>query len=276
MSDTKYGRAERVRYEELPPVPLAFAEFLLGTVDMGYEERGHGMITYGGQTDMLENAKGFYEDFEASFEQLTEALHWIEKMPRESFDMVLDISEFRSDKGEDRTGQRPPRFGVASRVNDDGRETLSTRVPFKLAQYILWMRYPGEERTEGEFDFTRNVNLDEYPLVFATNEGDIADAKAWLETMPDEDFRMHMDIRGAVREKARRYEGVWVTHEYIDCDCAEDYIKPSPPADTIKTGLEVMCVSCGAVWDDCPNSRVNEVMAAGLPFDEHRVEYAGK
>jgi hypothetical protein len=46
-----------------------------------------------------------------------------------------------------------------------------------------------------------------------------------------------------------------LTEEFWDCECATDYIHP-------KTASK--CSKCGAVREDQPDSRVNEVEVAGL------------
>ena len=66
---------------------------------------------------------------------------------------------------------------------------------------------------------------------------------------------------------------LWLTPEYVDCECDEDYIKAVP-----KDGYsddDVACAVCGAFFADQPDSHVEEVEAAGLPYDPWRIEYVG-
>ena len=48
-----------------------------------------------------------------------------------------------------------------------------------------------------------------------------------------------------------------LTSEYWDCECEKNYIH---------TRSEKKCYTCGAVRSDQPLSRVNEVVASGLPL----------
>jgi hypothetical protein len=51
------------------------------------------------------------------------------------------------------------------------------------------------------------------------------------------------------------------TPEYWDCECLKDYIHPS----------EVSCCGrCGALRDDQPDARVDEVRKAGFRVDGNR------
>ena len=274
LGDDNMANATRVQYADLPDIPTAFAEYLLGEM-LGEEhlDAGEGYIFFNGHDRLKEVAGHFYRDFEASFADMREALDWIKSLPAGRYHIRIDITEANTIPNETPNLMQRERFGTVSRINGDMRETLPIEVPYKLAQYILWTHYPGAELLEGEVPFTGQVNLDEYALVFGATEFDKANAEAWLEMMPRANFRMHIDIIDAIKEREQRYLGVLLTLEYVDCDCVVNYIKPSPGADKIKTGLEIVCHDCYAVWDDCPNSRVTEVMAAGLPFDEHRVEY---
>lgn len=47
------------------------------------------------------------------------------------------------------------------------------------------------------------------------------------------------------------------TAEYWDCECNDEYMHSK---------LEDSCTRCGATREDSPDSHVNEVIAAGLPF----------
>ena len=54
-------------------------------------------------------------------------------------------------------------------------------------------------------------------------------------------------------------EPVETTPLYWDCECKEDYIHSS-------SGDDDYCYKCGAYLENQPDSRVNEVIAAGLPL----------
>jgi hypothetical protein len=46
-----------------------------------------------------------------------------------------------------------------------------------------------------------------------------------------------------------------------DCECEDDYIRYfEPPEINSCTGYEKVCARCGAIFDDVPNSRRNEVI----------------
>ena len=49
---------------------------------------------------------------------------------------------------------------------------------------------------------------------------------------------------------------VELTDEYWDCDCEHFFIHPAKYA---------CCEICSAVKEECPNSRVDEVLAGGYP-----------
>lgn len=52
-----------------------------------------------------------------------------------------------------------------------------------------------------------------------------------------------------------------LTPEYWDCECEKDYIHHR---------CETMCAACEARREDQPQSRVNEVIAAGLVIPKRR------
>lgn len=52
-----------------------------------------------------------------------------------------------------------------------------------------------------------------------------------------------------------------LTEEYWDCECEHLYIHPK---------IDVYCKICGADRDECPDSRVNEVLARGYTIAESR------
>ena len=66
---------------------------------------------------------------------------------------------------------------------------------------------------------------------------------------------------------------LWLTPQYVDCECDEDYIKAVPEGGC--TDDEFACAVCGAVFSEQPDSRVTEVQAAGLPYDPWRIEFVG-
>ena len=172
MTDKNYGIARRVVHEELPDIPVAFAEFLLGIY---YEPHTtSGTVYVVSKHDALEWLRDYFYEFEAGFEDVMAAKEWLDAMPEFVGDMLIDISHL--------------------------------------------------------------------PV-------------AYRKPPPTE---------------------VWVTLEYIDCCCDEDYIKLAPARESITAGSEIVCAVCGATFDDCPNSRLSEVRDAGLPFDEHKIEYASK
>ena len=45
------------------------------------------------------------------------------------------------------------------------------------------------------------------------------------------------------------------THLYWDCECDREYIRPASM---------LMCEDCGALKDESPDSRLNEVRSAGI------------
>jgi len=55
------------------------------------------------------------------------------------------------------------------------------------------------------------------------------------------------------------------TNLYWDCECKDDYIKPAHQSS---------CNTCGAVKDDQPDSRINEVEAHGLSLGRYSFELA--
>ena len=70
----------------------------------------------------------------------------------------------------------------------------------------------------------------------------------------------------------------YTTDGYVDCNCADDYIRQVE----IPAGLEgdalddhVVCQECGARHGDVPSSRANEVLAAGLELDPDSLECHG-
>ena len=66
---------------------------------------------------------------------------------------------------------------------------------------------------------------------------------------------------------------LWLTPEYVDCECEENYIMAVPEGGY--TDDEVACAVCGAVFSEQPDSRVREVEAVGLPYDPWRIEFVG-
>jgi len=48
-----------------------------------------------------------------------------------------------------------------------------------------------------------------------------------------------------------------MTEKYWDCECEENYIHPK---------TQPKCNICGAVADEQPDSRVDEVLKQGLPL----------
>ena len=66
---------------------------------------------------------------------------------------------------------------------------------------------------------------------------------------------------------------IFLTPEYVDCECDDNYIKAVPKGGPSEG--QVACMVCGALFEEQPDARVDEVEAAGLPFDPSRVEFAG-
>ena len=63
-------------------------------------------------------------------------------------------------------------------------------------------------------------------------------------------------------------DGFFTTLQYVDCECETDYIHPNPGDPDA-----VICERCGVYSHDGPDSRVSEVVAAGLPVDENSYEW---
>ncbi len=51
-------------------------------------------------------------------------------------------------------------------------------------------------------------------------------------------------------------DDIQTTEKYWDCECEHNFIHSK---------TQTMCHICGAVADDQPDSRINEVLAQGLP-----------
>lgn len=68
-------------------------------------------------------------------------------------------------------------------------------------------------------------------------------------------------------------ETVLLTPQYVDCECDESYIKAVPEGGYAEG--DFACAACGPLIAEQPDSRVNEVEAAGLPYDRERIEFAG-
>jgi len=64
-----------------------------------------------------------------------------------------------------------------------------------------------------------------------------------------------------------------LTPEYVDCECEENYIKAVPKGRYADD--DVACAVCGSLFAEQPDSLVDEVEAAGLPYDRERIEFAG-
>jgi hypothetical protein len=53
---------------------------------------------------------------------------------------------------------------------------------------------------------------------------------------------------------------IQLTSEYWDCDCLDDYIHPD---------YVTCCGRCGALKEDCPDSRVEEVEQSGFKISDY-------
>ncbi len=91
MTDMKYGTARRIIHEELHDIPVGFAEFLLG---LHYLERGitQGTVFYVSRHDADEWLRDYFNDFDATYEEVMAAKEWIDAMPEFVGDMLIDIS----------------------------------------------------------------------------------------------------------------------------------------------------------------------------------------
>ena len=58
--------------------------------------------------------------------------------------------------------------------------------------------------------------------------------------------------------------GFWTTRLFWDCECEEDYIHPNY---VLPFALSPTCIKCGAFADEQPDSRVTEVLEAGLAMN---------
>ena len=154
-------------------------------------------------------------------------------------------------------------------------------IPVGFAEFLLGLHYPEREITKGTVFFVgrRDAHewLRDYFNDFDATFEEVMGAKEWIDSMSEFVGDMLIDISGvALPHRREKPKEVWLALDYIDCACDENYIKPAPASESIVTGQEIMCGLCKAAFDDCPNSRLSEVLAAGLPFDEHNIEYAGK
>lgn len=168
-------------------------------------------------------------------------------------------------------------YGIARRII---HEELPD-IPVGFGEFLLGLHYPDQETTQGTVFFVSKDDahewLRDYFNDFDASFEEVMAAKEWIEALPEFVGDMLIDISCvALPRRREKPKDVWLSLDYIDCACDENYIKPAPPPESIVTGQEVMCGVCRASFDDCPNSRVGEVLAEGLPFDEHKVEYAGK
>ena len=55
-----------------------------------------------------------------------------------------------------------------------------------------------------------------------------------------------------------RHGDIILTDEYWDCDCYEDYIHPT---------ADDQCTLCGAMREESPQSRMEEVLKFDLPLN---------
>lgn len=168
-------------------------------------------------------------------------------------------------------------YGIARRII---HEELPD-IPVGFAEFLLELYYPEQERAQGTVFFVSRRDahewLRDYFYDFEATFEEVVAAKEWIDTMPEFAGHMLIDVSDvALPARRERPTEVWLALDYIDCACEKDYIKPAPASESIETGQEVMCGVCMIAFDDCPNSRLGEVLAAGLPFDEHSIEYAGK
>ena len=287
---TAFGAVQRVIYEKLPQVPAAFGEWLL---ELNYPEQEltHAIIFYGGKQDAMGRLQEYFE-FEPEYEDFIAAKIWIDAMPDVRTDIEIDVSEpvtpqnepevaATANESEGTETDTPPMFEATRAKPHYGvaREVIRRRLPsppLRFAEYLLWVAYPGEERRSGVVIYYGNddtkVSFPEFKLSFAESEQDVRDAEAWIDMMPDREFSLEVDISG-VRPPMRRFRRTddFVSLDYIDCACKENYIKTAPALETIQSGVEVMCEDCLIPYIECPNSLVSDIREAGLIFDEHRV-----
>ena len=169
------------------------------------------------------------------------------------------------------------KYGIARRII---HEELPD-IPVGFGEFLLELHYPEQEKAQGTVFFVSKHDahewLRDYFNDFEATFEEVMAAKEWIDAMPEFVGHMLIDISNVPLPRRRgKPEDVWLALDYIDCACEKDYIKPVPASESIRTGHEVMCGVCKIAYDDCPNSRLREVLAAGLPFDEHNIEYAGK
>ncbi len=168
-------------------------------------------------------------------------------------------------------------YGIARRII---HEELPD-IPVGFAEFLLELYYPEQEQAQGTVFFVSRRDahewLRDYYYDFEATFEEVMAAKEWINAMPEFAGDMLVDISDVpLPVRRKRPEEVWLALDYIDCGCDKDHTKPAPPSESIVTGREIMCGVCRIAFDDCANSRLDEVLLAGLPFDEHNIEYAGK
>ncbi len=169
------------------------------------------------------------------------------------------------------------KYGIARRII---HEELPD-IPVGFGEFLLELYYPEQEKAQGTVFFVSRRDahewLRDYYYDFEATFEEVMAAKEWIDALPEFAGHILIDISDvALPRRREKPTEVWLSLDYIDCACEKDYIKPVPASESIRTGHEVMCGVCNIAFDDCPNSRLGEVLAAGLPFDEHNIEYAGK
>lgn len=60
----------------------------------------------------------------------------------------------------------------------------------------------------------------------------------------------HVEFRGRCEERRHKRPELWLNSEYWDCECDDKYIQPNS---------REQCPICGAMRDEMPDSRQNEV-----------------
>ena len=155
-------------------------------------------------------------------------------------------------------------------------------LPIAFAEFVLQLYYPmHDDPQQGEVYYPgREEAEQEWALVyykeFEKTFGEYHAAMRWLRDMPVEGCYINIDITSAQIAAARKQRelGTWLSLDYVDCECEDNYIKPArKPSQSYNA---TACRRCRVTFEDCPNARLTEVRKAGLYFDEHNVEVVGR
>ncbi len=151
-------------------------------------------------------------------------------------------------------------------------------MPYGFAEFVLQLNYPLHDNpTKGQVFYPgREMALEEWALAYYRDfEAVFSEyhvAVKWVNQMPLEGCEIYIDI--SLPERRKRTPGRMLSVEYVDCDCESSYIRAVPASYHPRLHGRVACSICRVTFGECPNSYVSEVMAAGLPFDEHNVKVA--